>query len=198
VPDHTRRGLLGKGGLLLVTSHADRTSPVVRGKWILDNLIGTPPPPPPAEVPAFPEPSSGAQTVRARMAQHRASPACAGCHRVMDPLGLALENFDAVGAWRTEEAGVKVDASGELGDGRTLDGVTGLRQALLDRPDVFVSTMAEKLLTYALGRDLEASDMPAVRAIVSAARRDGYRFSALARAVVASVPFQMRRPAPES
>jgi len=199
VADDARRGLLGKGGILLVTSHADRTSPVVRGKWILDNLIGTPPPPPPAEVPAFPDATpGGAQTVRARMAQHRASPACASCHRVMDPLGLALENFDAVGAWRTEEAGVTVDASGELGDGRKLDGVGALRQALLDRPDVFVGTMAEKLLTYALGRDLEPVDMPAVRAIVSAARRDGYRFSSLVRAVVASVPFQMRRTAPEA
>jgi mono/diheme cytochrome c family protein len=196
LPD-TRRGLLGKGGILLVTSHADRTSPVVRGKWILDNLIGTPPPPPPAEVPAFPEATGGAQTVRARMAQHRASPSCATCHKVMDPLGLALENFDAVGAWRTEEAGVTVDASGDLGDGTALDGVVGLRRALLDRPDVFVGTMAEKLLAYALGRDLEPSDMPAVRAIVSAARRDGYRFSALVKAVVASVPFQMRRAAPE-
>jgi mono/diheme cytochrome c family protein len=193
-----RRGLLGKGGILLVTSHADRTSPVVRGKWILDNLIGTPPPPAPAEVPAFPEPSGAALTVRARMEQHRASPACAGCHRVMDPLGLALENFDAVGTWRSHEAGQRVDASGQLGDGRKIDGVNGLRQALLDRPDVFVHTMAEKLLTYALGRDLEASDMPAVRAIADAARRDGYRFSALARAVVASVPFQMRRTAPPS
>ena len=198
VADDVRRGLLGKGGVLLVTSHADRTSPVVRGKWILDNLLGTPPPPAPAVVPAFPEPSGGVQTVRARMEQHRASPACAGCHRVMDPLGLALENFDAVGTWRTHEAGEKVDASGQLGDGRKVDGVNDLRQALLDRPDVFVGTMAEKLLTYALGRDLDASDMPAVRAIVSAAKRDGYRFSALARAVVASVPFQMRRPAPES
>jgi mono/diheme cytochrome c family protein len=198
VPNEARRGLLGKGGLLLVTSHADRTSPVVRGKWILDNLIGTPPPPAPAEVPAFPEPSGAALTVRARMEQHRASPSCAGCHRVMDPLGLALENFDAVGTWRTHESGQPVDASGQLGDGRKIDGVNGLRQALLDRPDVFVHTLAEKLLTYALGRDLEASDMPAVRAIADAARREGFRFSALARAVVASVPFQMRRSAPES
>ena len=183
VAQEERRGLLGKGGILLVTSHADRTSPVVRGKWILDNLIGTPPPPAPAEVPAFPEPSGAALTVRARMEQHRASPSCAGCHRVMDPLGLALENFDAVGTWRSHEAGQRVDASGQLGDGRTIDGVNGLRHALLDRPEVFVHTMAEKLLTYALGRDLEASDMPAVRAIADAARRDGYRFSALAAAI---------------
>jgi mono/diheme cytochrome c family protein len=196
--DEARRGLLGKGGILLVTSHADRTSPVVRGKWILDNLIGTPPAPPPAEVPAFPEASAQALTVRARMAQHRSNPACATCHKVMDPLGLALENFDAVGAWRTHEAGVRVDASGELGDGKTLEGIGGLRQALLDRPEVFVGTMTEKLLTYALGRDLEPSDMPAVRGIVAAARRDGYRFSALVRAVVSSVPFQMRRDAPKT
>ena len=199
VGSDARRGVLGKGGVLLVTSHADRTSPVVRGKWILENLMGTPPPPAPAEVPPFPDDTPGApQTVRARMARHRAGPACASCHRVMDPLGLALENFDAVGAWRTEEAGVKVDASGELGDGRVLDGVGALRRALLDRPDVIVGTMAEKLLTYALGRDLEPADMPAVRTIVGAARRDGYRFSSLVRAVAASVPFQMRRSAPEA
>jgi mono/diheme cytochrome c family protein len=193
VPDDARRGLLGKGGILLVTSHADRTSPVVRGKWILDNLMGTPPPPPPADVPPFPEAAPGApQTVRARMEAHRASPACASCHRVMDPLGLALENFDAVGAWRSEEAGVPIDASGQLADGVRVDGVVRLREALLTRPEVLVGTVSEKLLTYALGRGLDHHDMPAVRGIVREAARDDYRFSTLVRGIVTSVPFQMR------
>jgi hypothetical protein len=192
--EEPRKGLLGKGGILLVTSHADRTSPVVRGKWVLDNLIGTPPPPPPAEVPAFPEETPGApKTVRARMEQHRANPACASCHRIMDPIGLALENFDAVGKWRTHEAGSSIDASGELADGRKIDGAVALREALLDRPEVLVGTMAEKLLTYAIGRGLEADDMPAVRQIVREAAADDYRFSSIVRGIVTSVPFQMRR-----
>ena len=191
--DEARKGLLGKGGILLVTSHADRTSPVVRGKWILENLIGTPPPPPPAEVPAFPEDDPRApQTVRARMERHRASPACAGCHKVMDPLGLALENFDAVGKWRTEDAGVTIDASGELGNGTRVDGVVALRTALLGQPEVLVGTMTEKLLTYALGRSLEHYDMPAVRGIVRSAASENYRFSALVLAIAQSAPFQMR------
>ena len=193
VPEDARKGLLGKGGILLVTSHADRTSPVVRGKWILENLIGTPPSPPPAEVPAFPEDDPRApQTVRARMERHRASPACAGCHRVMDPLGLALENFDAVGKWRTREAGAPIDASGELGDGTRVDGTVALRNALLSRPEVVVGTFTEKLMTYALGRGLEYYDMPAVREIISSAGRDDYRFASLVLAIVRSVPFQMR------
>jgi hypothetical protein len=191
--DEARWGLLGKGGILLVTSHADRTSPVVRGKWILDNLIGSPPPPPPPDVPALPEPA-GAEllTMRARMEQHRANPACAGCHKVMDPLGLAMENFDAVGAWRSREAGRPIDASGELGDGTKVDGVVALRKVLLARPEVFVGTMTEKLLTYALGRGLEHSDMPAVRTIVRNSASRGYRFSSLIEGVVDSAPFRMR------
>jgi hypothetical protein len=165
----------------------------VRGKWILENLLGTPPAPPPPDVPGFPDDVPGApQTVRARMEQHRASPACAGCHRVMDPLGLALENFDAIGRWRTEEAGARIDASGELGDGTRVDGIVAMRQALLARPDVLVGTMTEKLLTYALGRGLEEYDMPAVRGIVRAAGPDNYRWSSLVLAIVRSVPFQMR------
>jgi hypothetical protein len=185
--------LLGKGGVLTLTSHADRTSPVVRGKWILDNLLGTPPPPAPAVVPPFPEEQPGVPTtVRARMEQHRSNPACAGCHRVMDPLGLALENFDAVGAWRTRESGIAIDASGVLTDGTKIDGVAALRDALVKRPDVLVGTMTEKLMTYALGRTLEHQDMPAVRAIVRSAARDDYRFSSLVRGIVSSVPFQMR------
>ncbi len=197
--DEPRRGLLGKGGVLLLTSHADRTSPVVRGKWILDNLLGTPPPPAPAVVPPFPEEVPGVpSTVRGRMEQHRANPACAGCHKVMDPLGLALENFDAVGAWRTRDSGLPIDASGELTDGTKISGVTELRAALLKRPEVLVGTVTEKLMTYALGRSLEAEDMPAVRTIVRTSAREGYRFSALVRGIVNSVPFQMRRARDES
>ena len=188
-----RRGLLGKGGVLTLTSHADRTSPVVRGKWILDNLLGTPPPPAPAVVPPFPEEVPGVpSTVRGRMEQHRSNPACAGCHKVMDPLGLALENFDAVGAWRTRESGIAIDASGELTDGTKIDGVPALRDALVRRPDVLVGTMTEKLMTYGLGRTLEYQDMPAVRAIVRSSARDNYRFSSLVRGIVSSTPFQMR------
>ena len=177
-----------------MTSHADRTSPVVRGKWILDNLVGTPPPPPPPVVPPFPEETPGApKTVRARMELHRASPACAGCHKVMDPIGLALENYDAVGVWRTQDAGQPIDASGELSDGSKINGVVELRQSLLKRPELLVSTMTEKLLTYALGRSVEADDMPAVRTILRGASADNYRFSSLVRGIVTSVPFQMRR-----
>ena len=194
VTQDARKGLLGKGGILLVTSHADRTSPVVRGKWILDNLVGTPPPPPPPVVPPFPEETPGApKTVRARMELHRASPACAGCHKVMDPIGLALENYDAVGVWRTQDAGQPIDASGELSDGSKINGVVELRESLLKRPELLVSTMTEKLLTYALGRSVEADDMPAVRTILRGAAADNYRFSALVRGIVTSVPFQMRR-----
>jgi mono/diheme cytochrome c family protein len=197
--DDVRRGLLGKGGVLLLTSHADRTSPVVRGKWILDNLLGTPPPPAPAVVPPFPEEVPGVPaTVRGRMEQHRANPACAGCHKVMDPLGLALENFDAVGAWRTRDSGLPIDASGELTDGTKINGAAELRAALLKRPEVLVGTVTEKLMTYALGRSLEPDDMPAVRGIVRSSAREGYRFSALVRGIVNSVPFQMRRAREES
>lgn len=191
--DNARRGLLGKGGVLLVTSHPDRTSPVVRGKWILDNLIGMPPPPPPPDVPQFPETAPGTPpTVRARMEQHRVNPACASCHSLMDPIGLALETFDAVGAWRTEEGGTPIDATGVLWDGTRVDGVAALRDALLARPDVFVFAFTEKLLTYALGRGLRPEDMPTIRGIVRAARRDGYRISSIVNGIVASVPFRMR------
>jgi mono/diheme cytochrome c family protein len=192
--DETRRGLLGKGGILLVTSHADRTSPVVRGKWILDNLVGSPPPPPPPEVPPLPDsPAAKPLTMRERMEQHRANPVCAACHKAMDPMGLALENFDAVGAWRTDDNGEPIDASGKLPDGTTIDGATGLRQALLKQPDVFVTTVTEKLLTYALGRGLEPEDMPAVRAVVRQAEREDYRFVSLIAGVVDSTPFRMRK-----
>jgi len=192
--DDARRGLLGKGSILLVTSHADRTAPVLRGKWILENLLGTPPPRPPQNVPPLEENVEGAEprTMREQMEAHRANPACASCHQIMDPLGFALENFDAVGAWRTHEVGIPIDATGQLTDGSTVDGVAALRQALVERPAVFVSVLTEKLLTYALGRGLQHSDMPVVRGIIREAARRDYRFSSLILGVAQSVPFQMR------
>ena len=156
--DHVRGGLLGQGSIMTVTSYANRTSPVRRGQWILENLLGTPVPPPPVNVPPLPENEPGAKilTVRERMVQHRANPVCASCHQLMDPVGLATENFDAIGRWRTQsEAGGPVDASGGLPDGSTFDGAIGLRKAVLNRPDLFVTTLTEKLMTYALGRGLE-------------------------------------------
>ncbi|HWF10954.1 MAG TPA: DUF1592 domain-containing protein, partial [Bryobacteraceae bacterium] len=180
VTDDARRGLLGQGSLLTVTSIATRTSPVQRGKWLLENVMGTPPNPPPAGVPPLKENTSGGKpmTVRERMEAHRADAACAGCHKVLDPLGFALDNFDAVGAWRTlGEDGTKIDASGQLADGTKVNGVADLRTALLSRPNVFVGTMTEKLMTYALGRGVEYYDMPAIRAIVHEAARNNYRFS---------------------
>jgi hypothetical protein len=192
--DDARRGLLGKGSLLLVTSHADRTAPVLRGKWILENLMGTPPPPPPANFSlADEDPGAAPKTIRERMERHRASQACAGCHKVMDPLGFAMENFDAVGAWRSKDGGQAIDASGELTDGAKVDGVIALRQALVARPDVFYRTFAEKLTIYAIGRGLDARDMPAIRAIVRSASKNDHRFSAFVMGVVNSTPFQMRR-----
>jgi hypothetical protein len=192
--DDVRKGLLGKGSILLVTSHADRTSPVVRGKWILENLLGTPPPPPPQAVPPLKENEEGIKplTTRAKMEEHRANPVCASCHKVMDPIGFTLENFDAVGAWRARDAGEPIDASGLFVDGTTVDGVVTLRHVLLKRPDVFVRTMTQKMLTYALGRGVEDYDMPAVRAIVRDSAKQDYRFSSLVLGIVNSAPFQMR------
>ena len=194
VTDPARFGLLGHASVLAVTSYPNRTSPVVRGKWILENLVGTPPPPPPpgaANVLADNAPGK-LDSVRARLAAHRASPQCASCHRVMDPLGFALENFDAVGAWRTEDQGSRIDASDTLVDGTTVNGPVELRQALLRQPEMFVTALTEKLLTYALGRGLDHHDMPAVRAIVRGAASDDYRFGGIVLGIVRSVPFQMR------
>ena len=192
-----RRGLLGKGSVLTVTSYAHRTSPVVRGKWLLENILGSPPPPPPPDVPALAENDDRGEpprSVRERLEAHRENPACAGCHRVMDPLGFALENFDAIGRWRTvTEAGTPVDAAGELVDGTPVDGPESLAAALLKRPDNFVTTVTEKLLTYGLGRGAEYYDAPAVRRIVREAKNDDYRWSAVIAGIVRSVPFQMRR-----
>ncbi len=192
--DTVRGGLLRQGSILTVTSYATRTSPVIRGKWILENILGTPPPPPPGNVPALKDNTvSSSLSVRERLAEHRRNVACAGCHNLMDPVGFALENFDAVGRWRTLEEGRPVDASGGLPDGSRFDGVAGLEQALLKRPELFVGTLTEKLLTFALGRGVEPYDAPAVRKIVREARARDYRFSSIVEGIAASTPFQMRR-----
>ena len=190
-----RSGLLGHGSVLTVTSYANRTSPVLRGKWILENIAGTPPPPPPANVPLLQETDADGRvlSMRERMVQHRSRPECASCHRLMDPAGLSMENFDAIGRWRTRtESGSAVDASGGLPDGSTFDGVNGLRTALLRRPELFVGTLTEKLMTYGLGRGIEYHDAPSIRAIVRNAQARDYQFSSLVLGIVRSDPFQMR------
>jgi len=189
-----RGGLLRQGSILTVTSYATRTSPVIRGKWILDNLLGVPPPPPPAAVPPLEDTGIGkVLSVRERLAEHRKNPACSGCHQLTDPVGFTLENYDAVGRWRTTDEGKPIDASGGLPDGSQFTGVGGLQKALLDRPDVFVGALTEKLLTYALGRGVEYYDAPAVRRVVREARAKDYRFSSLVVGITNSTPFQMRR-----
>jgi cytochrome c553 len=189
-----RRGLLGQASILTVTSYAHRTSPVLRGKWMLENILGTPPPPPPPNVPALKETTQTgkALTMREAMEQHRANPACASCHARMDPLGFAFENFDAVGRWRTTSAGSTVDASGALPDGTRFDGVPGLLRLLLQHREQFVDTFTERLLTYAIGRGLEHYDAPAVRGIVRGAAASEYRFASIVAGIVTSTPFQMR------
>jgi mono/diheme cytochrome c family protein len=193
--DSPRGGLLGQGSILAVSSYATRTSPVLRGKWILDNILGTPPPPPPPNVPPLKtdNPEGKILTMRDRMAAHRANPACASCHQIMDPVGFSLENYDAIGRWRTDETGTPIDASGNLPDGVKFEGASGLRKALLSRPELFVTTMTEKLLTYGLGRGLEFYDAAAVRKIVRDAHSKDDRFSSLILGIVNSTPFQMRR-----
>ena len=193
-PDSVRGGLLRHGSILTVTSYATRTSPVIRGKWILENILGMPPPPPPADVPELKETTiSGKLSVRERLAEHRANPACASCHNPMDPLGFALENYDAVGRWRTDDGGEPIDPSGELADGTRVADVADLERALLGRPELFASALAEKLLTFALGRGVEHHDAPAIRQIVRTARDDNFRFSSLILGIASSTPFQMRR-----
>jgi len=201
VNDGVRGGLLGQGSILTATSYPNRTSPVLRGKWILDVLLGSPPPPPPPEVPALPEAGEGGKirSVRERLSEHRKNAACASCHTRMDPLGFALENFDATGRWRTVEANgpadlspQKIDASAQLPDGTKFDGVAGLRRILEERSDQFVYTMTEKLLTFALGRGADWYDAPAIRDALRAAQKDDYRFSTLVASIVSSRPFQMR------
>jgi mono/diheme cytochrome c family protein len=195
-PNSVRGGLLGQGSIMTVTSYANRTSPVRRGKWILENLLGTPVPAPPLNVPPLKENSPGEKvlTVRERMVEHRANAVCASCHQLMDPVGLSTENFDAIGRWRAQsEAGGPIDASGGLPDGSAFDGALGLRKAVLNRPELFVTTLTEKLMTYALGRGLEYYDAPAVRDITRRARTQDYRFSSVVLGIVNSTPFRMRR-----
>ncbi len=195
VPDVNRRGLLGHGSVLFVTSYPQRTSPVLRGKWVLENILGTPPPPPPPDVPSLQTETdeTGALSMRQAMSRHRANPVCAGCHSLMDPLGFGMENFDPIGRWRTRDASSSViDASGVLPDGTKFNGMAELRQVLVRQPEQFVTTLTEKLLTYALGRGLEYYDAPAVRSIVRDAGRDNYRFSSVLLGIVKSMPFQLR------
>ncbi|HWE53727.1 MAG TPA: DUF1592 domain-containing protein [Bryobacteraceae bacterium] len=201
VTDGVRGGLLGQGSILTATSYPNRTSPVLRGKWILETLLGSPPPPPPPNVPALPEAQATGKvvSVRERLSEHRKNPACAGCHSRMDPLGFALENFDATGKWRTIESSGPadmsrnpIDASGEFSDGTKFEGVAGLRKAMQEHSAEFVYRMTERLLTYGLGRGSDWYDAPAIRAAVNQAKKDDYRFSSLLMGVVESVPFQMR------
>jgi len=195
--DENRRGLLGQGSILTLTSVADRTSPVQRGKWVLEVLLGSPPPPPPPNVPALEETKAAEGTrllsVRERMEEHRKDPACTSCHQVIDPIGLALENFDVTGAWRIKDNGASIDASGELYDGTALEGPAGLRQALLNRSDVFFRSFIESLMTYGLGRRIEYYDMPAVRAVAREAAQNDYHVSSFIKGVVKSEAFQMKR-----
>ncbi len=193
-PDSPRGGLLGQGSLLMVTSYPNRTSPVLRGKWVLDSLLGTPPPEPPPNVPALKDTGAGGKpaSVRVRLEEHRKNPVCAACHATMDPLGFALETFDATGKWRTSDAGTPIDSSGVLPNGTKFQGPTGLRDALLARKEQFVQAMTQKLLAYALGRQVEAYDMPSVRKIVHDAQADDYRWQSIIGGIVKSEPFLMR------
>jgi Protein of unknown function (DUF1592)/Protein of unknown function (DUF1588)/Protein of unknown function (DUF1587)/Protein of unknown function (DUF1585)/Protein of unknown function (DUF1595)/Cytochrome C oxidase, cbb3-type, subunit III len=195
-----RRGLLGQASILAVTSYPNRTSPVQRGKWVLTNLLGIPPTPPPPNVPPLKENAANApKSLRERMEQHRADPVCAGCHKVMDPIGFALENFDAIGRWRDNDDGSRIDASSTLYNGAHVDGPAGLRTLLTGNPDVFTGVLTEKLLTYAIGRGTQPFDMPAVRGIVRESRDRDYRFSAIVLGIVESTPFEMKmKPAPSA
>src|SRR5207253_2636508 len=189
-----RGGLLRQGSILSVTSYATRTSPVIRGKWVLENILGTPPPPPLPNVPALKDNTvSATLSVRQRLAEHRSNAACAGCHSLMDPVGFSLENFDAIGRWRTVEEGQPIDATGGLPDGSTFTGVSGLEDGLRNRPELFVGTLTEKLLTFALGRGVETFDAPAVRKIVREAKAENYRSSSIILGITRSTPFTMRR-----
>jgi mono/diheme cytochrome c family protein len=194
VPSDARRGLLGQASILTVTSYPNRTSPVERGKWILTNLLGVPPSPPPPNVPPLKEesPDGKPRSLRESLEAHRANPVCAGCHKAMDPIGFSMENYDAIGYWRTADHGAPIDASGTLFNGTAVTGISGLREMLVSNPDVFVGVMTEKMLTYALGRGITYKDMPVVRKVVHDARTENYRFSSLVAGIVKSTPFQFK------
>jgi hypothetical protein len=197
VTDENRRGLLGHGSILMMTSVADRTSPVLRGKWVMEVLLASPPPAPPPNVPTLEETKGVSEarvlTVRERMEQHRNNPACNSCHRVIDPLGLALENFDVTGQWRIKDGGSPIDPAGTLYDGTEISGPVGLRQALMKRSDVVLTSFTESLMTYAIGRRVEPFDMPTIRKIVSDAKKNNYRMSSFIMGVISSPAFQMKR-----
>ena len=192
--DEARRGILGQASVLTVTSYPNRTSPVERGKWVLTNLLGVPPQPPPPNIPPLEETSADGKvlSLRERMERHRTNPVCAGCHKVMDPIGFALESFDGIGRRRNTEDGAPIDTSGTLFNGANVDGIVGLRQNLVAEPEIFVGVMTEKMLTYALGRGLEYYDMPAVRKIVRDAKSKDFRFSSIVLGIARGTPFQMK------
>ena len=199
--DPNRRGILGHGSILMMTSVADRTSPVQRGKWIMETLLGSPPPPPPPNVPPLDDTKSATQSgktlsVRERMEEHRKNPACTSCHRVIDPLGLALENFDVVGAWRIKDNGVAVDTAAKLYDGTELSGPPSLREALLAHSESLIRNFTENLMAYALGRRVEYYDQPAIRAIVKKAAQNGNHLSSFVQGIVNSAAFQMAKAEP--
>jgi hypothetical protein len=196
LPDRRRGGVLTMGGTMLATSLAERTSPVKRGQWVLDTLLGAPPPPPPAAVEELDKTAAAADniTLRERLERHRADPSCASCHRHMDGIGFGLENFDAIGKWRAKDAGKPIDAKGTLADGTSFDGVVELKQLLVTkRRDEFLRALTEKMMTFALGRKLEYSDAPAVAQIVDQLKKDNYRFSTLVAGIVRSEPFRYAR-----
>jgi len=194
VTNEVRRGLLGQASILTVTSYPNRTSAVQRGKWILSNILGTPPLPPLPNVPPLKENGEGSKplSLRERMEEHRSNPVCAGCHKVMDPIGFALENFDAIGRWRSTDDGLTIDPSGTLFNGAKVDGAVALRKALTSRPETFVGVMAEKMMTYALGRGVEYYDMPAIRKVVHDSSANDFHFSSLVLGIVNSTPFEMK------
>jgi hypothetical protein len=197
VTDPNRRGLLGHGSILSLTSVATRTSPVFRGKYVLSTFLNTPPPPPLPNVPALEEAGKGTanapKTVREQLDLHRANAVCASCHRVIDPVGFALENFDSVGQWRESDVdGKPLDTAGVLADGSKINGPVALRNVILSRPEAFATTFTERVMTYALGRGIEPADMPVIRSIVRKASRNDYAFGAIIMGIVDSAPFQMR------
>lgn len=199
LPDRRRGGILGMGSVLTVTSYPTRTSPVIRGKWVLEELLGSPPPPPPPNIPSLARTAdrSKPQTLRQRLELHRAQESCASCHRKMDPIGFALENFDGIGQWREKDGDLPIDTTGELSDGAKVNGPAALKAALLERKELFVRTMLEKMLIYALGRPIESTDEGTVRQILASLEKDGYRTVTMVEQVIASYPFQHRRNAQE-